>query len=100
GAGSITAQLVVSYPAPGPSPIPPARTPDKVVSMFTGNPPVYANAITAVRSNWTGATTLTEVPNGTDTALRLDNFGFLGLVDQNETHFSVAGMTHLHVDVY
>lgn len=100
GSASITAQLVVAYPTPGPSPIPPTRTPDRVVSMYTGTPSTYANAITAVRSNWTGATTLTEIPNGTNTALRLDNFGFLGLVDQNETLFDVTGMSHLHVDIY
>lgn len=100
GSGSITAILTVAFPAPGPSPVPPARTPDRVVSMYTGTPPVYANAITAVRSNWTGGTTMTEIPNGTNTALRLDNFGFLGLVDQNETLFDVTGMSHLHVDIY
>ncbi len=100
GAGSITAQFAVAFPAPGASPIPPARVPERVVSMYTGTPAVYANAITAVRSNWTGATTLTEVPNGTNTALRLDNFGFLGLVDQAETRFSVAGMSHLNIDIY
>lgn len=100
GSGSITAQLVVAFPAPGASPVPAARTPERVVSMFTGTPSVYANAITAVRSNWTGATTMTEVPNGTNTALQLDNFGFLGLVDQVETRFSVVGMSHLNVDIY
>lgn len=100
GAGSITAQLSVAFPAPGPSPVPPARDADRVVSMYTGTPSVYADAITAVRSYWTGGTTMTEIPNGTNTALRLDNFGFLGLIDQNETHFSVAGMSHLNVDIY
>ncbi len=100
GTASITTQLTVTYPEPGPSPIPPTRTPDRVVSMFTGNPPVYANAITAVQSNWTTGTTLTEVPNGTNTALRLDNFGFSGIVDQAETHFGAAGMSHLHIDIY
>ncbi|RZJ69254.1 MopE-related protein [Flavobacterium sp.] len=100
GTASITATLNVAYPAPTASPIPAARTADRVVSMYTGTPSVYANAITAVRSAWTGATTMTEIANGTNTALRLDNFGFLGLVDQNETFFSVEGMSHLNVDVY
>ena len=100
GSGSITAQLSVAFPAPGPSPIPPVRDAERVVSMYTGTPSVYANAINAVRSYWTAGTTLTEVPNGTNTALRLDNFGFLGLVDDEETHFSAAGMSHLHLDIY
>lgn len=100
GSASITAQLTVAFPAPGPSPVPAARPADRVVSMYTGTPSVYANAITAVRSYWTGGTTMTEVPNGDNTALRLDNFGFLGLIDQAETLFSVAGMSHLNIDIY
>ncbi|NUY80435.1 T9SS type A sorting domain-containing protein [Flavobacterium sp. MAH-1] len=100
GSGSITAQLNIAFPPPPASPIPPARPAERVVSMFTGSPPVYANAITAVQSAWTAGTTTTEVPNGTNTALRLDNFGFLGLIDQAEVHFGATGMSHLHLDVY
>ena len=100
GSASITAQLVVTYPAPTASPVPPARTPDRVVSMFTGNPPVYANAFNLVQSSWTTGTTMTEVANGTNTALQLDNFGFSGLIDQLETRYDVSGMSHLHIDIY
>jgi hypothetical protein len=99
GTGSITAQLVVAFAPPVASPIPPARTPDRVVSMFTGNPPVYANAITAVSAGFSGAV-MTEVPNGGNTALKLNNFGVLGLVDQTEARFDVSGMSHLHIDIY
>ncbi|WP_264521869.1 T9SS type A sorting domain-containing protein [Flavobacterium sp. N1994] len=99
GPTSKTASLVVTYPAPGASPVPPVRDTARVVSMFTGTPSVYANAITAVRSSWTGATTMTTIPNGTNTCLQLDNLGFLGLVASSGT-FSAVGMTNLHVDVY
>ncbi|RYZ49769.1 MAG: hypothetical protein EOP49_15480, partial [Sphingobacteriales bacterium] len=100
GAGTATATFVASYPAPGASPVPPARNAGDVVSMFTGTPTVYANGTTAVRADWSnGATTMTTVPNGANTALRVDNMGYLGLVT-NGANFSVVGMTKLHVDVY
>jgi hypothetical protein len=99
GAASITAPFTVTFAPPVASPIPPARTPDRVVSMFTGNPPVYANAIVAQSTPWSSAT-MTEVPNGTNTALQLNNFGVLGLTGPGEIHFGVTGMSHLHIDFY
>jgi hypothetical protein len=99
GTGSITAPFTVTFAPPGASPIPPARTPDRVFSMFTGNPPVYADSVTASATAWSNAT-MTEVPNGTNTALQLNNFGVLGLTDQGETHFDISGMSHLHIDFY
>jgi hypothetical protein len=99
GTASITAQFTVTFAPPGASPVPPVRTPDRVVSMFTGNPPVYANAITAASAPFSGAT-MTEIPNGTNTALQLNNFGVLGLTDVAEVRFDVSGMSHLHIDIY
>jgi len=99
GTASITAPFNVTFAPPSASPVPPARTSDRVISMFTGNPAVYTNAITAVSAPWSGAT-MTEIPNGTNTALQLDNFGFLGLTDQTEVRFDVSGMSHLHIDIY
>jgi hypothetical protein len=99
GTASITAQFTVTFAPPGASPIPPARTPDRVVSMFTGNPPVYANAITAASAPFSSAT-MTEIPNGSNTALQLNNFGVLGLTDVAEVRFDVSGMSHLHIDIY
>ena len=101
--GSITATFVVSYPAPGPSPIPPSRAASDVVSMFTGNPPAYADPVgyNMVRSDWTAGTTLTTIPNGTNTCLQVDNLGYLGYVTSTEpVRFSVSGMTKLHLDIY
>lgn len=100
GPSSATATFVASFPAPGASPIPPARDPSRVVSMFTGTPAVYANAINLVRSGWTAATTMTTIPNGTNTALKIDNLGYIGLVNQGDINFSAAGMTNLHLDIY
>ncbi|WP_395062746.1 MopE-related protein, partial [Flavobacterium sp.] len=102
GPTSRTATFVVSFPAPGPSPIPPARQASRVMSMYTGTPSVYANnpLYTTVRSFWTGATSMTEVQNGTNTALKVDNLGFIGLIDQSERRLNVTGMTNLHLDVY
>ena len=103
GPSSSTALFVVNFPPPGPSPIPPARDPDTVISMYTGTPSTYANPVgyTMIRAPWTAATTLTEIPNGTNTCLRVDNLGFLGYVTSTEpVRFSVVGMTHLHLDVY
>ena len=104
GPTSKTATLVVTYPAPGPSPIPPARDPAKVMSVYTGTPAqVYANspAYTLVRSTWTGATTANfNFANGTNTCIQVNNLGFIGLVDQTERRLNVTTMSHLHLDVY
>ncbi len=99
-AGSISTTFVATFPAPGPSPIPPARPPANVVSMFTGTPPVYANAVNAIRAPWSnGPTSLTTIPNGTNTCLQIDNLGFLGYVTDG-ANFSVVGMTKVHIDIY
>lgn len=102
GPTSKTATLMVSFPAPGPSPIPPTREASRVLSMYTGTPSVYANnpLYNTVRAFWTGGTTMTEIPNGTNTALRVDNLGFIGLIDQSERRLNATGMTNLHLDVY
>jgi len=103
GPASTSAPLVVTYPLPGASPIPPARNPASVISMYTGTPATYTNAPNYIigRSSWTGASTLTEVSNGTNTALRIDNLGFMGLVDTvSERRLNVTGMDNLHLDVY
>jgi hypothetical protein len=94
-----TATFVVSYPAPGPSPIPPVRLPSKVKSLYSAaytTDPGYD----MVRAFWTAGTTLTTVPNGTDTALRVDNLGYIGLIDVTERRLNVSTMTTLHLDVY
>ncbi len=99
-AGSVSTTFVATFPVPGPSPVPPARAPGNVVSMFTGTPPVYANAVTGIRAPWSnGPTSLTTIPNGTDTCLQIDNLGFLGYVS-NGANFSAVGMTTLHIDIY
>jgi Putative metal-binding motif/Secretion system C-terminal sorting domain len=102
GPTSKTASFVVSFPAPGASPIPPARAASRVMSMYTGTPSVYANnpLYTTVRAFWTGGTTMTEVPNGTNTALKVDNLGYIGLIDVSERRLNVSAMTNLHLDVY
>jgi hypothetical protein len=97
GTASITAPFTVTFAPPPASPVPPARTPDRVVSMFTGTPPVYADAIVAQSAPWSSAT-MDEVPNGTNTALQLSGFGVLGLTGPGEVHFGVTGMSHLHID--
>lgn len=102
GSGSAFTTFTASYPTPGPSPTPPARNPGNVISMFTGNPAIYADPVgyNMIRASWSGAT-MTTIPNGTNTCLQVDNFGFLGYVTSTEpVRFSVAGMTKLHVDVY
>jgi len=102
GPTSKTASFVVSFPAPGPSPIPPARAASRVMSMYTGTPSVYANnpLYTTVRAFWTAGATMTEIPNGTNTALKVDNLGYIGLIDQSERRLDVTNMTNLHLDVY
>jgi len=103
GPTSTTASLVVTYPVPGASPVPPVRDPSKVMSMYTGTPSVYANnpLYTTVRASWTGATTANfNFANGTNTCIQVNNLGFIGLVDQTERRVSVTTMTNLHLDVY
>jgi hypothetical protein len=104
GPTSRTANLVVTFPVPGPSPIPPTRDPAKVMSVYTGTPAqVYANspAYTLVRSSWTGATTANfNFSNGNNTCIQVNNLGFIGLVDQTERRLNVTTMTNLHLDVY
>ena len=100
GSISTTASLVVAFPAPGPSPIPPARDPSCVVSLYTGNPTTYANVVTAVQASWsTGSTTSNfNFANGTNTCVQVNNLGFFGLV--GASNFSVVGMSTMHVDIY
>jgi hypothetical protein len=104
GPTSKTANLVVTFPVPGPSPIPPTRDSAKVMSVYTGTPAqVYANspAYTLVRSSWTGATTANfNFSNGNNTCIQVNNLGFIGLVDQTERRLNVTTMTNLHLDVY
>ncbi|MFN7675632.1 beta strand repeat-containing protein, partial [Flavobacterium sp.] len=101
GSGSASATLVVNFPAPGPSPIPPARNAIDVVSMYTGTPTTYANGTTAVQASWsTGSTNSNfNFANGTNTCIQVNNLGFFGLVT-NGANFSVVGMNFLHVDIY
>ena len=99
GSGTTFASFVASYPLPGASPVPPVRDPGTVVSMFTGTPTVYANAVNAVRASWTAGTTLTTIPNGTNTCLQVNNLGYLGYISDG-ANFSAVGMTKLHVDIY
>ena len=100
GSASTTATLVVNFPAPGPSPIPPVRDPASVVSLYTGTPTTYANAVTAVQASWsTGSTNSNfSFANGTNTCIQVNNLGFFGLV--GASNFSVVGMTKMHVDIY
>ena len=99
GPTSRTATFVVSFPAPGPSPIPPARLPSKVKSLYSA---AYTTdpGFDMVRAFWTAGATLTTVPNGGDTALRADNLGYIGLIDVTERRLDVSAMTTLHLDVY
>ncbi len=103
GPTSSAANLVVTYPAPGASPIPPVRDPSKVISMYTGTPSVYANQplYTTVRATWTAGTTADfNFVNGDNTCIQVNNLGFIGLVDQTERRLDVTAMTNLHLDVY
>ncbi|MBL0012790.1 MAG: hypothetical protein IPP30_03275 [Flavobacterium sp.] len=104
GPTSSTANLVVTYPVPGPSPIPPARDPLKVMSVYTGTPAqVYADspAYSLVRTSWTGATTANfNFANGDNTCIQVNNLGFIGLADTTERRLNVTAMTNLHLDVY
>jgi len=70
--------------------------------MYTGTPSVYANnpLYTTVRAFWTAGATMTQIPNGTNTALKVDNLGYIGLIDQSERRLDVTNMTNLHLDVY
>ena len=99
GPSSNSTTFVASFPTPGPSPVPPARAANTVVSMFTGTPSDYANVVNAIRAPWTAGTTLTTISNGTNTCLQVDNFGYLGYITDG-ANFSAVGMTKLHVDVY
>jgi hypothetical protein len=94
-----TATFVVSFPLPGSSPIPPARLPSKVKSVYSA---AYTTdpGFSMVRAFWTAGATLTTVPNGGDTALRADNLGYIGLIDVTERRLDVSTMTTLHLDVY
>ena len=94
-----TATFVVSFPAPGASPIPPVRLPATVKSLYSA---AYAtvSGFDMVRAFWTAGTTMTTVPNGADTALRVDNLGYIGLIDTTERRLNVSDMTTLHLDVY
>jgi len=100
GSISTTASLVVNFPAPGPSPIPPVRDPLSVVSLYTGNPTTYANVVTAVQAGWSAGSTTSNFSfaNGTDTCVQVNNLGFFGLV--GASNFSVVGMSTMHVDIY
>jgi uncharacterized protein YjdB len=100
GAGTATASLVVNFAAPGASPIPPARDPASVVSLYTGTPTTYANVVNAVQASWsTGSTNSNfSFANGTNTCIQVNNLGFFGLV--GASNFSVVGMSTMHVDIY
>jgi hypothetical protein len=100
GARSTSATLTVTFPLPGPSPIPPVRDPLSVVSLYTGTQPTYANVVNATQASWsTGSTTSNfNFTNGTNTCVQVNNLGFFGLV--GASNFSVVGMTTMHVDIY
>lgn len=102
GPSSSFANLVVSFPAPGPSPTPPVRDASLVVSMYTGSPTVYKNAINAVQANWSKGSTQSNFSfaNGSNTCIQVNNLGFFGLVNQGDVNFSAVGMQNLHIDVY
>ncbi|WP_445454491.1 MopE-related protein [Flavobacterium sp. 25HG05S-40] len=113
GPGSATATLVVNFPDPTPSPSLPARDPARVISMYTGTPAVYTNApnYNFGQAFWStgGGRVLTEVPNGTNTALRIDGLGFMGLIDignppptnrERRLNLTGTGMSHLNIDIY
>ena len=105
GPSSTTATFIVTYPDPGPSPVPPVREPARVISLYTGTPAVYANApnYNLVQAPWSaGSTSVSEVPNGTNTCLRVNNLGFVGFADQTERRLNLTGtgMTHMHIDIY
>ncbi|MEM0543959.1 putative metal-binding motif-containing protein, partial [Flavobacterium sp. j3] len=101
GAASTTANLVVNFPPPGPSPIPPARDPGTVVSLYTGTPTTYANVRPAVQAGWSAGSTNSNFnfANGDNTCIQVNNLGFFGLVT-GSTNFSVEGMNFLHVDIF
>ncbi|MFC6877558.1 beta strand repeat-containing protein, partial [Flavobacterium myungsuense] len=101
GAGTASASLVVNFPAPGASPIPPVRDPGCVVSMYTGTPTTYANVVATSQASWsTGSTSSNfSFANGTNTCIQVNNLGFFGLVTSG-ANFSVSTMSTLHVDIY
>ncbi|MFY7742344.1 MAG: MopE-related protein, partial [Flavobacterium sp.] len=113
GPGIATASLVVNFPEPGPSPIPPARDANRVISLYTGDQSIYTNVpnYNFGQAFWStgGGRILTEVPNGTNTALRIDGLGFMGLIDignppptnrERRINLVGTGMSHLNIDIY
>ncbi|MBA4153389.1 carbohydrate binding domain-containing protein, partial [Flavobacterium sp.] len=115
GPGLASASFVVTYPEPGPSPIPPARDSNRVISLYTGDQSIYTNVpnYNLGQAFWStgGGRVLTQVPNGTNTALRIDGLGFMGLIDIGEVgppavagerrlNLVGTGMSHLNIDIY
>ncbi|MFN3756651.1 MAG: choice-of-anchor Q domain-containing protein, partial [Flavobacterium sp.] len=115
GPGLATASFVVTFPEPGPSPIPPVRDADRVISLYTGDESIYATVpnYNLGQAFWStgGGRVLTEVPNGDNTALRIDGLGFMGLIDIGEVgppaiagerrlNLVGTGMSHLNIDIY
>ncbi|WP_396182853.1 MopE-related protein, partial [Flavobacterium sp.] len=115
GPAMTTATLVVNFPDPTPSPIPPVRDANRVISLYTGDQSIYTNVpdYNLGQAFWStgGGRVLTEVPNGTNTALRIDGLGFMGLIDKGEVgppavagerrlNLVGTGMSHLNIDIY
>ncbi|RAR46785.1 putative metal-binding motif-containing protein, partial [Flavobacterium lacus] len=113
GPATTSATLVVNFPDPTPSPALPEREPGRVISLFTGTPSVYANApnYNLGQAFWSegGGRILTTVPNGDNTALRIDGLGFMGLIDignpppvnrERRINLVETGMSHLNIDIY
>ncbi|WP_299517974.1 putative metal-binding motif-containing protein, partial [uncultured Flavobacterium sp.] len=113
GPGLASAAFVVTFPEPGPSPTPPARDANRVISLYTGDESIYATVpnYNLGQAFWStgGGRILTEIPNGTNTAFRVDGLGFMGLIDigdppplnrERRINLEGTGMTHLNIDIY
>ncbi len=95
-AGSTTAQLVVSYPAPTvAAPNPTAASAD-VIS-------VYSNTYTDISGtdffpNWGQSTVVSEISIGANTIKKMDNCNYEGT--QFATPINASTMQNLHIDIW
>ncbi len=94
--GSITAQLVVSYPAPMVAAQNPTAANTDVIS-------VYSNTYTEVAGtdffpNWGQSTVVSEISIGSNTIKKMDNFNYEGT--QFATPIDASAMQNLHIDIW
>jgi hypothetical protein len=94
--GSITAQLVVAYPAPAVAATTPTRAAEDVISVFSN---AYTDIIGTAFRSFGGATTWTQLNIATNPTNRYTNFDYVG------NTFGAGGvnatdMQQLHLDIW